>query len=156
MPGPGSYNPSDYDGVQYLLSNFKTYGTRKYIKDSYSGSKRLSLVNTKAETPGPGTYIAPSDFGHLEFHRTSPKQSSRSPTSQRAKIRTANSFVIGQMGQGLSTELGMNNTQQTTAVSTSKGGPRTRNHQFANTFNDGFRKKSQQTKRKNNLSDLTG
>ena len=46
MPGPGSYNPSDYDGVQYLLSNFKTYGTRKYMKDSYSGSKRLSLVNT--------------------------------------------------------------------------------------------------------------
>ena len=73
VPGPGSYNPNDYDGVQYLLSNFKTYGTRKYMKDSYSGSKRLSLVNTKADTPGPGTYVAPSDFGHLEFHRTSPK-----------------------------------------------------------------------------------
>lgn len=97
MPGPGSYNPSDYDGVQYLLSNFKTYGTRKYMKDSYSGSKRLSLVNTKADTPGPGTYIAPSDFGHLEFHRTSPKGSSRSPGSHRSKVRTANSFLIGQM-----------------------------------------------------------
>ena len=108
MPGPGSYNPSDYDGVQYLLSNFKTYGTRKYMKDSYSGSKRLSLVNTKADTPGPGTYMPPSEFGHLDFQgRGSPKHSSRSPTSQRAKIRTANSFMIGQMGQGLDTAMGM-------------------------------------------------
>ena len=101
MPGPGSYNPSDYDGVKYHLSKFKTSGTRKYVKDSYrGGSKGLSLVNTKADTPGPGTYIAPSDFGHLDFHRTSPKQSSRSPntTSPRGNIRTANSFMMAQMG----------------------------------------------------------
>lgn len=25
---------------------------------------------TKSETPGPGTYIAPSDFGYLELNKT--------------------------------------------------------------------------------------
>lgn len=40
---------------------------------------------TKSETPGPGTYQAPSDFGYLEFYKTSPS----SPKSGRRQANTA-------------------------------------------------------------------
>lgn len=77
IPGPGNYNPNDYNSGQYLLSNFKSYGVRKYIPDSYSKHKGSRSKNV---TPGPGSYIAPSDFGYVEnpkFMNTA--QSSRSP-----------------------------------------------------------------------------
>jgi hypothetical protein len=65
IPGPGDYNPSDQIGgtSQYLLSNFKSYGTRKYMPDATLSSR--GPPPAKSETPGPGTYQAPSDFGHL-------------------------------------------------------------------------------------------
>ena len=36
IPGPGDYDPSDQIGgtSQYLLSNFKSYGTRKYMPNT--------------------------------------------------------------------------------------------------------------------------
>ena len=34
LPGPGDYYPSDQLAGQYLLSNFKSYGTRKYVPDA--------------------------------------------------------------------------------------------------------------------------
>ena len=87
IPGPGNYNPSDYNAGQYLLSNFKTYGTRKYIPDSFTSSKK----RPKNITPGPGSYAAPSDFGYVEnpkFCNTA--QSSRSPPRlNRNMMRTA-------------------------------------------------------------------
>lgn len=43
IPGPGQYNPIDYKSGNYLLSNFKNYGTKKYMNshsktDKYSSS----------------------------------------------------------------------------------------------------------------------
>ena len=49
----------------YLLSNFKNYGTAKYFKDKSKQRKQ------KIETPGPGTYQAPSEFGYLDMYKFS-------------------------------------------------------------------------------------
>ena len=77
IPGPGTYNPSDYNGGQYLLSNFKSYGTRKMVPDS----RTLNNSSLKTGTPGPGTYEAPSEFGNIDMSRPSPRG------------RTANSYI---------------------------------------------------------------
>jgi hypothetical protein len=85
IPGPGDYHPSDQiSGTsQYLLSNFKSYGTRKYMPDSTLSSRGQAPL--KSETPGPGTYQAPSDFGYLVMDKTSP----RSPIYPRRQSNTA-------------------------------------------------------------------
>lgn len=92
VPGPGNYNPSDYNGSgQYLLSNFKSYGVRKYIPDSFSSHKK----RPKNETPGPGSYAVQSDFGNYEnpkFINTgisskSPRQISRNMMHQTAQTQ---------------------------------------------------------------------
>jgi hypothetical protein len=73
IPGPGVYNPSDYSGsMGYILSNNKNLGSVTMKKKIY---KRLTTESK--QTPGPGTYISPSDFGHLEMYRSSPRISSR-------------------------------------------------------------------------------
>ena len=64
-PGPGKYNPSDYNEGLYITSKFKNRGTYQYKNKVVK-----KIVRTKAETegtPGPGSYIAPSDFGHLDL-----------------------------------------------------------------------------------------
>lgn len=63
-PGPGMYNPSDYSDGLYILSKFKNKGTHQYR--TKVGKKMLTV---KKDTPGPGSYIAPSDFGHLDLNR---------------------------------------------------------------------------------------
>lgn len=85
LPGPGDYDPSDQIGgtSQYLLSNFKSYGTRKYMPNTQHSSR--GPAPTKSETPGPGTYQAPSDFGYLELNK---------PTSPRSPGRTARTATI--------------------------------------------------------------
>jgi hypothetical protein len=81
-PGPGVYNPSDYQNGHYLLSNFKTHGPPSFSKP---GLRRNSAIN-KTETPGPGSYMPPSDFGYLEIY----KFSSRTSQGHRSTISTAN------------------------------------------------------------------
>lgn len=63
-PGPGNYNPSDYnaDTCSYITSKFRNRGSIQYRHDITKKIER-----TKTETPGPGSYIAPSDFGHLDL-----------------------------------------------------------------------------------------
>ena len=53
LPGPGDYYPSDQLAGQYLLSNFKSYGTRKYVPDANQNSSR-NYTPLKSDTPGPG------------------------------------------------------------------------------------------------------
>lgn len=76
MPGPGEYNQSDYQQGIYILSKFKNYGAIKYRKQT----KRLSndflrkINNCKfyawfSETPGPGSYMAQSDFGYIDTNK---------------------------------------------------------------------------------------
>lgn len=70
IPGPGVYNPSDYSGnMGYILSTNKNSGSIRMRKDSYRKN-----YNDK-QGPGPGTYVAPSDFGHLELYKNSPRTS---------------------------------------------------------------------------------
>lgn len=64
-PGPGAHDPSDCRSGQYLLSNFKNYGTAKYIRHN----KKTRKGPGKVETPGPGTYQPPSEFGYLDMYK---------------------------------------------------------------------------------------
>jgi hypothetical protein len=99
IPGPGDYHPSDQinGSGQYLLSNFKSYGTRKYMPDSTLSSRGPAPL--KSETPGPGSYQAPSDFGYLVMDRTSP----RTPVSPRRQSNTAN--ILSSRGAARRTSL---------------------------------------------------
>ena len=61
-PGPQDYlnKTIEPDGI-YLLSNMKSSGRRSFLH----GKRKFKLdPSANAETPGPGTYRAPSDFGH--------------------------------------------------------------------------------------------
>ena len=64
MPGPGNYNPSDYNASSgmYVTSQFRNRGSIQYRRDVSRKTDR-----GQGETPGPGSYIAPSDFGHLDL-----------------------------------------------------------------------------------------
>lgn len=61
-PGPSDYlnKTIEPDGI-YLLSNMKSSGRRAIL-----GGKRKLKMDGNRETPGPGTYRAPSDFGHYD------------------------------------------------------------------------------------------
>jgi len=58
------YNPSDYSDGLYITSKFKNRGTIQYKHKV--GKKIVRIKGKESETPGPGSYIAPSDFGHLD------------------------------------------------------------------------------------------
>ena len=61
-PGPMDYHNKtiEPDGI-YLLSNMKGSGRRTFM-----GGKRKLKLDVNEENPGPGSYRAPSDFGHYE------------------------------------------------------------------------------------------
>ncbi len=88
LPGPGNYEPLDFVKCQHLLSNFKNVGTPKYKPDN--SQKGSSGVRTRNETPGPGQYQAPSDFGYLDMYKYS-NYPRRSQSNGRTFLRTANS-----------------------------------------------------------------
>lgn len=70
LPGPGMYHPSDYSGSQgYILSTFKNSGNVKIKLNTYRKSQDLD----NDTTPGPGSYVPPSDFGYLELYKSSPR-----------------------------------------------------------------------------------
>jgi hypothetical protein len=50
------------DRENHLISNYHSVQVRRF-----GTSNRPGLVNLKLETPGPGTYRPPSDFGYLNF-----------------------------------------------------------------------------------------
>lgn len=66
IPAPGTYDPKDYSNDKYLLSSFKNYGTRKFMPDQCRNANKRKLMS---ETPGPGSYQAPSEFGYLESYK---------------------------------------------------------------------------------------
>jgi len=69
IPGPGTYNPSDVESCNnsYILSNYRNGGNVKFIKPRINTNLRSKTpMNERANTPGPGSYILPSDFGYLE------------------------------------------------------------------------------------------
>lgn len=79
-PGPGTYEPTDIrensEKVRtMLLSHFRTNMPSRMVQPYFTqagerpGTTDRSNMNTSriGETPGPGTYILPSDFGHLDY-----------------------------------------------------------------------------------------
>ena len=61
-PGPQDYtNKTIEPDGGYFLSNMKSSGRRTFL----NGRRNLKLTGNK-ETPGPGSYRVPSDFGHYE------------------------------------------------------------------------------------------
>ena len=49
----------------YITSQFRNRGSIQYRKDTTRKMEKL-----RSEVPGPGSYIAPSDFGHLDVKPT--------------------------------------------------------------------------------------
>ena len=68
VPGPGQYESKDYSDGSYFLSSYKNPGVRKFGTE-----QRLSARHLKIDTPGPGTYRPPSDFGYVELLKYSPR-----------------------------------------------------------------------------------
>lgn len=66
LPGPGTFNPSDVDSMHggYLLSNFRNTGNVKFTRPKEQFVDRSVSVASRVATPGPGTYLLPSEFGH--------------------------------------------------------------------------------------------
>ncbi|MDR3549308.1 MAG: hypothetical protein P4M11_13775 [Candidatus Pacebacteria bacterium] len=63
VPGPGKYEPLvaiTKDGKQFY-SRFSSSCSR-----GFSHAKKDSLTGSAAATPGPGSYVSPSDFGIYE------------------------------------------------------------------------------------------
>lgn len=52
----------------YIVSNFRNTGNIKFIKPKplISGMRSRTPINHRMMTPGPGSYMLPSDFGYLE------------------------------------------------------------------------------------------
>jgi len=75
IPGPGTYNPSDVDSTNgsYITSNFRNLGNTKFIKPRVKEQFRSKTPANRVVTPGPGTYLLPSDFGYLEAPKASPR-----------------------------------------------------------------------------------
>lgn len=68
QPEPGTYHPSDVHsmGGQYITSNYRNTGI-KLFKDNTSPRKQAgTTMGFFRDTPGPGTYALPSDFGTLD------------------------------------------------------------------------------------------
>lgn len=62
-PGPSDYNVSlvmEPDGICFL-STMKSHGRRAILNE-----KRQLRLDGNKETPGPGVYKKPSDFGHYD------------------------------------------------------------------------------------------
>jgi len=75
LPGPGAYNPSDVESTSggYIVSNFRNTGNVKFIKPKIGLRSRTPNNKNRLNTPGPGTYLLPSDFGYCVDSRNSPR-----------------------------------------------------------------------------------
>lgn len=67
IPGPGQYEPKDYQDGTYTLSKYKNACARRF-----GTAARLSMKHPSIDTPGPGSYRPPSDFGYLDLEKFSP------------------------------------------------------------------------------------
>jgi len=71
QPEPGTYHPSDTHSQNdsYILSTFKNNGTTRIIPASRMNNGYKEQLNQRKRTPGPGSYIIPSDFGTIVSDR---------------------------------------------------------------------------------------
>lgn len=94
-PDFGTYTPTDKDSHNgsYIVSKFKTLGTTKIMNSSprHKCGTPLAFANTcskcvqanPSETPGPGTYLLPSDFGQMTRNINTADVSTRSRMASR-------------------------------------------------------------------------
>lgn len=75
IPPIGTYNPSDTDSQNgtYILSNYKTLGIKRFGPKVTNATDSL-FARQQASTPGPGHYVARSDFGTLSQTTSLKKQ----------------------------------------------------------------------------------
>lgn len=106
IPGPGTYNPSDIDSTNgsYILSNTRNHQGVRFTQPPNNETFRSKTPIQRVVTPGPGTYLLPSDFGHLHS-QNSPRGSTQA--SQR-RPRMVSRLHLSSMGKdndmkGLST-----------------------------------------------------
>lgn len=86
LPAPNHYHPSDKSDGHYLLSNFKTDGVR-----IYKPKTKRSTNNSQNNTPGPGSYVAQSDFGQLFNMKNSVGSVPQTAqSSRRSRLRSRN------------------------------------------------------------------
>ncbi len=96
QPDFGTYTPSDRDSHNgsYIVSKFRTLGTTKIMNSSprHKCGTPLAFANTCskcapcdpfAETPGPGAYLLPSDFGQMTRNINTADVSTRSRIATR-------------------------------------------------------------------------
>lgn len=115
LPGPGAYNPSDIDTTSghYVTSNFRNTGNVKFIKPKISeGFRSKTPMNARIATPGPGSYLLPSDFGYLEA-KNSPRNMMSTQGSVRPRLvsRLQLSTMTGNISHNLG-EISVNATDR--------------------------------------------
>jgi len=86
IPGPGQYDtkPSINTDGSYFISRFKSSLARRFGKEQREIERSSAL-----RTPGPGSYRAPSEFGHYRA------QSKFVVDSERTEIRIRSKCSLG-------------------------------------------------------------
>lgn len=85
-PGPGHYPTVvslDRNGV-YFLSKFQSSGCRRFGRESRAS---VSTRGSQLNTPGPGSYRAPSEFGYYQAKNSLVEEHQR--VAQRRQSMTA-------------------------------------------------------------------
>ncbi len=91
-PGPGQYKPKYNMSLkgEYFLSNFKSSLCRTFTQSQRSemkgrGGNINNFDNIISDTPGPGQYRIPSDFGHYENQQKYKEESYR---TEKKRVRS--------------------------------------------------------------------
>lgn len=106
----------------YITSNFRNTGNVKFIKPKAFTSMRsrtpMNGALTRGMTPGPGSYILPSDFGYLE-NKGSPRNLMSTQGSARPRVisRLQLSTMTGNISHNLG-EISINGTERHEKFST--------------------------------------
>lgn len=83
LPGPGEYTINEKKDGVYILSKYKNNGTSKFHKSVQPRSTKAKLF----DTPGPGSYIAQSDFGHFDNMKIKVPGSTKNSYRMRLSLR---------------------------------------------------------------------
>jgi hypothetical protein len=71
LPGPGSYHEVDCisnKSGKYVSSMCKSPSSMKYKVDTRPNKGFMGFSTSHTNTPGPGAYAAPSEFGNTQKH----------------------------------------------------------------------------------------
>ena len=92
MPGPGHYDTSKADlspNGKYSISKIHNCTSRKF--DGFSGRGEIA---DRKNTPGPGNYRLPSDFGHYVSKKTLKKMTAQESKREESKVHNKENIVV--------------------------------------------------------------